>query len=272
MTENYIKGWTVFTKPWRHLSLPELAAHVSALGFDGLELPVRPGFQVEPDAIADGLPEATKICADAGLRIVSVAATPTPRVIEACANSGVSIIRVCLEVPPEKSYMQHEAELRRWIDSLLADLGRHSVQLGVQNHYGDNVCNAMGLRHLLEGYDPHVVAAVWDGAHCGLDGELPHMAADILWPYLCLVNLKNARWAPAGVDAFGAAQWKADFVPGPQGLCSWPAVLRQLVKRGYPGYVCLTAEYSDESGLDDKARADLNWAKQVYRDLSGPQL
>ena len=164
--------------------------------------------------------------------------------------------------------MQHEAGLRRWLDTLVPELRRFSVRPGVQNHYGDNICNAMGLRHLLEGYDPDVVVAVWDGAHCGLDGELPHMAADILWPCLCLVNLKNARWAPDGADAFGAARWKADFVPGPEGICSWPDVLAQLVERAYTGYVCLTAEYSDETDLEAKVRSDLNWAKRVYEHLS----
>ena len=41
----------IFTKPWKALSLPELAEHIKSLGFDQIELPVRPGFQVEPDNI-----------------------------------------------------------------------------------------------------------------------------------------------------------------------------------------------------------------------------
>ncbi len=42
---------TVFTKPWQKLTLEELADLIKGLGFDGIELPVRPGFQVEPDSI-----------------------------------------------------------------------------------------------------------------------------------------------------------------------------------------------------------------------------
>ena len=41
----------IFTKPWKTLSLPDLAEHIKSLGFDLIELPVRPGFQVEPDYI-----------------------------------------------------------------------------------------------------------------------------------------------------------------------------------------------------------------------------
>ena len=36
--------FAVFVKPWKALALPELAAHIKQLGFDLIELPVRPGF------------------------------------------------------------------------------------------------------------------------------------------------------------------------------------------------------------------------------------
>ena len=55
--------FTVFTKPWT-MPLPELARHVASLGFSGVELPVRPGFQVEPDRVAQDLPVACRILAD----------------------------------------------------------------------------------------------------------------------------------------------------------------------------------------------------------------
>lgn len=38
--------FSVFTKPWR-MPLPDLGRHVQSLGFSGVELPVRPGYQVE---------------------------------------------------------------------------------------------------------------------------------------------------------------------------------------------------------------------------------
>ncbi len=54
--------FSVFTKPW-HLPLPELAALVKGWGFDGVELPVRPGYQVTPENVRRGLPEAVRILA-----------------------------------------------------------------------------------------------------------------------------------------------------------------------------------------------------------------
>ena len=39
---------TVFTKPWKNDSLEALAERVATLGFQGIELPMRDGFQVNP--------------------------------------------------------------------------------------------------------------------------------------------------------------------------------------------------------------------------------
>ena len=71
-------SYTVFTKPWQKKSLPELARFVSDLGFDGIELPVRPGYQVEPENVAKGLPEAARILGDHGVRIGTVAGPTDP--------------------------------------------------------------------------------------------------------------------------------------------------------------------------------------------------
>lgn len=270
MTPAQSVGWTVFTKPWPDLDLEALAAKVRGFGFDGVELPVRPGFQVQPDQVQGQLPRAVQAFAGEGLRIASLAAEPTPAVIDASAAAGVTIIRVCIAVRGREAYLTREGDVRRWLDGLAKQLADAGVKVGIQNHYGDNVPNAMGLLHLVEDYDPALVGAVWDGAHCGLDGESPRLAADILWSHLCLVNLKNARWEPAGSDRFGAADWRAVFVRGPEGLCSWPAVLRELARREYGGDICLTAEYTDEARTDEYVAADLHWARSVAGNLRDP--
>ncbi len=80
---------SVFTKPWK-MSLPELARFVSGLGFDGIELPVRPGYQVEPHQINRDLPLAVRTLADHGVRITSVATEPTPEAITGVRRGGDS--------------------------------------------------------------------------------------------------------------------------------------------------------------------------------------
>src|SRR5579859_6655055 len=99
--------FTVFTKPWK-MPLPELGAFVQQLGFDGIELPVRPGFQVEPERVGKGLPDAARILGDFGVKIASVAGPTDEPTIAACAEAGVPVIRVCIGIPPGTGYLDHE--------------------------------------------------------------------------------------------------------------------------------------------------------------------
>ena len=123
----------------------------------------------------------------------------------------------------------------------------------------------MGIRHLIEDYDPRHVAAVWDPAHCALDGEGPDLAIDILWSHLCMANLKNALWLRQNGPEAEYAEWISYWTSGRQGLASWPAVVAELKKRDYAGVVCLTAEYSDHESVDRLIAEDIAFAKSLLK-------
>jgi sugar phosphate isomerase/epimerase len=253
-------GYSVFTKPWK-TALPELGAFVKKLGFDAIELPVRPGYQVEPENVEKGLPRAAAIMADCGVRIGSIAGPTDERTIAACAEARVPLIRICVAVKGD--YLKAEEETRRDFDRLLPHLEAHGVAIGVQNHCGLCVCNAMGVRSLIGKYSPRHVCAVWDPMHCALEGEQPELAADILWSHLRLVNLKNAfRQRVSGPEA--AAEWKIYCTTGRHGFASWPRVAAILKERAYRGDVCLTAEYADAQAVDRLIAEDIAFAKSLF--------
>lgn len=255
--------FSVFTKPW-NLPIPTLGEHVRALGFAGVELPVRPGYSVNPENMAEELPKAARMLEDYGVTIASVAGTADEATIAACAAAGVSLIRVMAPIPKDATYLEQEARLWREYDRLLPHLERHGVTLGVQNHSGRFVANAAGLRRLVERYDPRLVAAVWDPAHCALDGEIPELALDLLWSHLRLLNLKNAVWQRDNGPEAAVAEYRRYWTSGRQGLCSWPAVVKLLQARGYAGWVCLTAEYSDHASVDRLIHEDLAFARELF--------
>jgi sugar phosphate isomerase/epimerase len=255
--------FSVFTKPWK-MPIPELGAFVNRLGFDGIELPVRPGFQVEPERICQDLPVAIRQLAEHDVRVTSIAGSADERTIAACAEAGVPLIRVMVQIPPDRGYLEHEACVRREFEGLIPHLDRGGVRLGVQNHSDRFVANAMGLRHFLERFDPRHVCAVWDPAHCALDGELPELAIDIVWSHLGMVNLKNVFWRRTNGPEAELAQYEHYWTSGRQGLCSWPTVTALLCQRGYHGVVCLPAEYSDEESVDRLVAADLTFARSLF--------
>ena len=134
----------------------------------------------------------------------------------------------------------------------------------MQNHYGRMVCHAMGLRHLLRGYEPSCIGAVWDAAHNALQGEEPELAIDILWQVLLMVNLKNAFWQRTNPAKAEQAEWAPYWTSGWQGLASWPRVAAELKRRSYSGVVCLTAEYSEEKEVNHLIAEDLLFARGLF--------
>jgi sugar phosphate isomerase/epimerase len=256
--------FTVFTKPWKALPLPELGKFVHGLGFDGVELPVRPGFQIEPDNVAAAVSEAARVLADFGVRIVSIAGPTDEKTIAACAEAGVGIIRICVGIPPDEGYLAAEQRIQRQYDALVPALDAHGVTVGVQNHCDRFVPNALALRSLIGKYDPKHFAAVWDPAHCALDGERPELAVDIVWSHLCMVNLKNAVWVRKTGPEAAVVEWRHHWTSGRQGLCHWPTVVSELKRRDYRGPVCLTAEYSDHDTANRLIAEDLAFARGLF--------
>ncbi len=256
--------FAVFTKPWPTMPLPQLGLFIRDLGFDQIELPVRPGFQVEPAKVARGLGEAARVLADCGLTIGSVAGPTDEATIAACAEVGIPLIRICIDIPDGRGYLEHEAYMQRKLDELEPLLDRYGVMVGVQNHYGRYVANAMGIRHLIERYDRGRVGAVLDCAHCALGGETPALALDIVWGRLCMVNLKNAYWRRANGPEAPVAAYDAYWTSGRQGLCSWATVAHELKERRYGGSVCLTAEYSDDAAVNRLIADDIAYARSLF--------
>ena len=254
-------AFSVFTKPWK-MPLELLGPFVAGLGFEGIELPVRDGYPVEPWNVAQ-LPKAVKQLAGYGVKVFSIAGPTDEKTIAACAEAGVPIIRIMVGIGQE-GYMASVARTRREFDQLLPLLQKYQVKLGVQNHSGAFVVNAMGLRHLLEGFDPHLIAGVWDAAHNALEGEEPELGLDIIWPHLCMVNLKNAIWVRKNVPEKDYTEWEPYWTSARLGLACWPRVAAELKRRSYQGVICLTAEYSDQAAVNRSIVEDLAFARSLF--------
>lgn len=242
---------TVFTKPWPDKSLGELADFVAGLGFDGVELPVRPGFQVTPEKVAADLPKAAKIFKERGIAIRSVAGPEDEATVRAMGEAGIPILRVMAKIDMKVGYLGCIDEMRKRWDSLLPSLEKAKVTIGVQNHCDYYVGSAMGLVALIGKYDRRHVAAVLDPAHCGLAGEPDDLAIDVAWPHLVLVNLKSGFWRMVTGPEVEDVQWRKYWTAGRFGITSWPKVVQELARRGYKGDYCLTAEYSNPDGPGD---------------------
>lgn len=269
MTNQTPFTYSVFTKPWKTQTADELFALVKNMGFDGLEFPLRAGYQAEPENALRDLTSLSKKAAGYGLTITSVAATTEESVFAACQAAGVPLIRIMFGANLEEGYMASEYKMKKEIEGFLPLCEKYGVQVGVQHHYGAMVSTSMELRHLLEGFDPKYVGAIWDAAHSGLAGEEPEQGLDIVWDYLMLVNLKTAFYMPKTGPEAERAVYDRHFTTGRYGLCDWERVLKFLKKKKYEGVLCLPAEYTDEEPVIRYATEDLRYVKELVQKVYG---
>src|SRR5215216_4121192 len=90
----------LFTKLFRGRSLADIASATHALGFDGVDLLIRPGHQAEPDDPRSIL-GAVEYLARAGLAVPMVTTDLTnpsgnraEQILATCAEGGVSLVRL----------------------------------------------------------------------------------------------------------------------------------------------------------------------------------
>lgn len=234
----------VFTKPWKDESLAELADLVAKMGFDGVELPVRDGYQVTPETVGKSLGEAKKVFADRNLVIGSVAGSLERETIEAMGKAGIGLLRICMPIDMEKGYFASVRQLQEKVRSLQDVLEDNKVKVGMQNHYGYNVASALGLHHLLSDLPSSIAGAVLDFAHCGLDGEPVEMAYDIVKENLLMVNFKSAYRARTNGPDEEEASWQVHWATGRHSLYSWREAVTLLKEKGYARDICMPAEYN----------------------------
>jgi sugar phosphate isomerase/epimerase len=242
-------SWTnniiVFTKPWKTDSLPQLADRVADLGFTGIELPVREGFQVTPANYRETLPEAKAAFAKRNLAITSIAGAIDLELIKVMGNLQIPLLRVMLNADPQKNYLEQEETHYRAVSEMLSTLEASGVTLGVQNHYGNFIgCSAAGLMRFVGRFPKEQVAAVLDLAHCAICGEIPEFALDIAASHLAMVNLKCGSLRRTNPETSIEAEWKTVWTTAAHGALSWKRAAHELRCRSYAGNICLTAEYS----------------------------
>ena len=260
----------VFTKPWKNISLEELGEFVKNMGFDGVEYPLRDGYQVQPSDGVAGVKKLAGVLGGFGLTVESIAggldvkftsdnkvAGINESLFAACGEAGVKIIRICQGLDRNIEFFENLAQIRRTYDAAVPYCEKYGVTVGVQMHCDACITSSAETYILLKDYDPKHIAAVWDSGHNGLTGVEPQFALDTVWDMLCMVNFKAAYWKLKHGPERDEAKWDSYWTTGRHACGSWRDAVNHLKKRGYQGVVCMPAEYSDEPNVEKYTAEDL---------------
>lgn len=195
----------VFTKPFNSISFDALADQIAALGFDGIEAPIRKGGHIEPTEVPDKLPQLVEALAKRNLKItiltsdINDASDPVScNVLKVAASLGIKRYRMkYLKYDLDQPIME---QIERWRPQLneLAELNRDlGITAVYQNHAGKNTFGAplWDLSVALKGISPNEIGVAYDIRHAAVEGGMSWpITFALIWPHVDSVYVKDFVW------------------------------------------------------------------------------
>lgn len=244
-TESEPNSICVFTKPFQSLPFDELAQQTAAVGFGGIEAPIRPGGHIEPEAVLDKLPELVESLRKQNLKLTVLTSNIndpsdpiTESVLSTAASLGIRYYRMqYFKYDEGKSITK---QIDQW-NRRMKDLAALNKQLGItgvyQNHAGRNYFGAAiwDLHRGLEGIAPNEIGVAYDIRHAAVE-------AGMSWPInfqlirelVQVVYVKDFTWGEAGLKNVPLGQGHVD-----------PNFFSMLKKANFRGPISLHEEYLD---------------------------
>lgn len=264
----------VFSKHLQFLDYAALAKTCKALGLDGVDLTVRAGGHVAPDAVATDLPRAVETIRAEGLEVPMITTMlctgeePEARpILETASKLGIRYFR-CGWFRYTETGGPFD-QLRGFASQLqtLARLAEScNIVGGYHNHSGANNVGASlwDLHYMLQSVNTAHLGSNFDIGHATVvgGGGAWKVAARLMAPYVKMMAAKDARWQNDEIH----------WAPLGQGQVRTEEFLRIFREAGFDGPISLHLEYpipSNEALLEEIA-ASVKILREALRHAGFP--
>jgi sugar phosphate isomerase/epimerase len=258
--------YLMFSKPLQTLPAPELGRVVKALGFDGVELTVRPGGHVRPEQVEAELPRAVETLAALGLAVpaivVEIHGHESPhadRICRAAGRVGATVLRTSSRRYTRFGVIREEIATARAGARELEELGQaHGVRLCIHCHSGAYLsADGATLAAIVEGTDPRHVGVSLDVGHLTVEGSAGgwRQSLDLLQGRVGILAVKSFGWLVEPDPTTGGRRWTPKVMPLAEGGVQWREAVALLRQTGWDAdgraLVSLHSEYQGEESWRD---------------------
>ena len=267
----------LFSKHLGELSVAEAGEVIADLGFDGVDLTVRPRGHVLPENASRELGGAIETLTGMGLAVPMITTGITSgddphatAIFEAAAQAGVSELKL--------GYWRYDGfgtihaaieGAARDLDGIEALAQRTGVRAVIHNHSG-NFVSALApvVWQLIADRDPAAVGAYADPGHLMVEGGLGgwRMALDLLGDRISVCAFKDYLWETEA-DEGNKPHLVRVAKPLREGMVPWPEVVGYLRDAGFDGWISLHREYGVQTV--DAVRRDVAGDLAYLRDVLG---
>ncbi len=242
-----------FSKPFQKLSFEDTADVTAEIGWDGIECPVRPKGQIEPERAKDELPKLVEALKQRGLEIgvmtTRIGAADQPHaesLLRTAARLGIKRYRMDYWKYDRSRPVQDQLnEIRPKLRDLAALNREIGIQCCYQNHSGRAYVGApvWDLHGLIKDLDPKYMAMCFDIGHATAEGGYAwETHAQLMLPRAGAVYVKDFTWAKTEKRG-----WRASWCQLGKGMVN-KAFFRMLRKSSFNGPISQHHEYDHGEG------------------------
>ncbi len=246
-----------FSKHFQWTTIAEAAARCAEIGYDGIDLTLRPGGHVEPADVAHALPKAVEQIRAQKLAMPMV----TAGIVDATTPHAEAVLKAlaAAKIPRYRwggfRYVEGRSiatqldELRPKIRDLAAMNKEYGLTAMYHTHSGYTQVGASfwDLYLLLKDELPQFVSVNFDIGHAVVEGGLGNWlhTTRLLMPYTRGIAIKDFRWEK---NAKGA--WVAEWCALGEGMVDFKRFLTLAKAAGFEGPVQQHFEYEGLGGAD----------------------
>lgn len=263
-----------FSKHFQWTSIADAAKLAREIGYDALDLTVRAGGHILPEAVEQELPKAVEAIHAAGLTapmitagIVDIRSPHAEKILKTASALGIKRYRWGgFRYDTAKPIPRQIDEFRALSKELEGMNRQYGVCAMYHTHSGVGQFGASfwDIWSVLKGLDNDLVSVNLDIAHATIEGGLGGWinSTRLLAPMSRGVAVKDFRW-----EKNAKGNWAVRWSPMGEGMVNTRAFLSMLKTAGFRGPLQLHMEY-DELGGADSGKSKMSITREEFLRLA----
>lgn len=255
----------IFSKHLQFLNYHDMAEAAAEIGFDGVELTVRPNGHVLPERVENDLPKAVEAMRKMGFAplmmttaVQDADSTIDKQILESAAKLGIQYYRMnWFSYPDGKSIpasIEHFQQKVKELSYLNKELGLTGCY---QNHAGNLVGSSLWeLWELLKNSDQQHMGVQYDIRHAVVEGGLSWQnGLRLIQSQIKTLAIKDFKWEKKN------GEWGVEDTPIGEGMVDFKTYFKLL--KQYHIYVPVTLHLEYPIGGAEHGATELSCDKKV---------
>jgi L-ribulose-5-phosphate 3-epimerase len=216
---------SIFSKHLHWLNYSEMAKVASEMGFDGVDLTVRPEGHVLPEHVEEDLPKAVAAIKNAGLNVYMITTAiksaddpTTERILKTASLLGIRHYRMGYFSYEEKLTIEENLKTIKGQLNKLALLNKkYSIHGEYQNHSGMYFgAPIWDLHSVLHQINSPWIGSQYDVCHATVEGANTWpIGFKLVKPFIKSIPIKDFQWMNR------QGEWQVEYVPLGEGMVNF---------------------------------------------------